>query len=62
MNVDEPLRVIKAKCLDCSGGCARLAEQCEVKECPLYAYRPAAPKRGKKKEKQISIFELEEIK
>ena len=59
MDTDELLKAIKKKCLDCSCGCMRLVEQCEVKDCALYAYRPQRPKRTKKKEKQLTIFDME---
>ena len=59
MDTDELLRAIKKKCLDCSCGCMRSVEQCEVKDCALYAYRPQRPNRTKKKEKQLTIFDME---
>lgn len=34
-----PLKAIKAKCKDCSGGSIAEAKRCTVKECPLYPYR-----------------------
>lgn len=33
------MRAIRLKCLDCSGGSAREVEECEVRECPLFAFR-----------------------
>ena len=59
MDTDELLKAIKKKCLDCSCGCMRSVEQCEVKDCALYAYRPQRQKRTKKKEKQLTIFDME---
>ena len=34
-----PLKAIRAKCLDCSGGSAREVRECAVKDCPLFCYR-----------------------
>ncbi len=34
-----PLKAIRAKCLDCSGGSATEARECPCKGCELYPYR-----------------------
>lgn len=34
-----PLKVIRAKCLDCCGGSAKEVRLCTAKDCPLYLYR-----------------------
>lgn len=34
-----PLRAIRAKCLDCSGGSRQEITLCPVKECPLHPFR-----------------------
>jgi hypothetical protein len=34
-----PLKAIRAKCLDCSGGSFREVKECPIEDCPLYAYR-----------------------
>lgn len=34
-----PLRAIRSKCLDCSGGSAMEVRECTVKQCALYPYR-----------------------
>lgn len=34
-----PLKAIRAKCLECSGGRRSEVERCQIRECPLYAYR-----------------------
>ena len=34
-----PVRAIRAKCLDCSGGQVSEIKECTVYSCPLYTYR-----------------------
>lgn len=34
-----PMRAIREKCLDCSGGSHAEVSQCTVEGCPLFAYR-----------------------
>lgn len=34
-----PMKAIRRKCLDCSNGHIREVACCQVKDCPLYAYR-----------------------
>lgn len=34
-----PLRAIREKCLDCSGGSRQELSQCPVKGCPLHPFR-----------------------
>ncbi len=34
-----PIKAIRAKCLDCSGGQFKEVRLCSVKSCPLYEYR-----------------------
>jgi hypothetical protein len=34
-----PMRAIRAKCLDCSGGSKKEVELCQVKDCPLWCFR-----------------------
>jgi len=34
-----PLKAIRAKCLDCSGGSAQEVRKCPVKTCPLWPFR-----------------------
>jgi len=34
-----PIRAIRAKCLDCSGGSAQEVRLCVIRDCPLYPYR-----------------------
>lgn len=36
---DSPLKAIRKKCLDCSGGQAKEVENCWAKDCPLYLFR-----------------------
>jgi len=33
------MKALRAKCLDCSGGSAREAKLCVIRECPLWVYR-----------------------
>lgn len=39
MNKLTPIKAIKAKCIDCSGGIRKEVELCTATECPLYEYR-----------------------
>jgi len=34
-----PMRALRAKCLDCSGGSPMEVKYCVIPECPLWAYR-----------------------
>ena len=34
-----PMKAIRAKCLECSGGQFKEVRLCPVKNCPLYEYR-----------------------
>ncbi len=34
-----PIKAIRKKCLDCSGGEHKEIEGCPITECPLYPYR-----------------------
>ena len=34
-----PVKAIRMKCLDCSGGSRTEAERCQVKDCALYPFR-----------------------
>ena len=34
-----PIKAIRAKCLDCSGGSSNEVKLCEMTECSLYPYR-----------------------
>lgn len=34
-----PMRAIRAKCLDCSGGYSNEVASCPITDCPLYSYR-----------------------
>ena len=60
MKEEEILKAIRAKCLECSCGSIKSAEECEVKICALYPYRPRMPTKPEKKRrewKQTTIFE-----
>lgn len=47
-----PLKAIRAKCLDCSGGSAQEVRLCPVKDCPLFAYRMGRGNRKPMSEEQ----------
>jgi len=34
-----PVKAIRAKCLECSGGSYRDVRECLIPECPLYPFR-----------------------
>jgi hypothetical protein len=34
-----PMKAIRKKCLDCSGGSAREVSLCPITTCPIYSYR-----------------------
>jgi len=34
-----PLKAIRAKCIDCSGGSIKEVKLCVIPECPLYPFR-----------------------
>lgn len=34
-----PMKSIRARCLDCSGGSSKAVSGCPFKDCPLYEYR-----------------------
>ncbi len=37
--ITSPLKAIRANCIDCMGGYARLVSSCELVGCPLWPYR-----------------------
>ena len=39
MNSLTPMKAIRAKCLDCSGGHPKEVRLCPVTDCPLWPYR-----------------------
>ena len=34
-----PMKAIRARCLDCSGGSSKEVRSCTINDCPLYEYR-----------------------
>ena len=34
-----PLKAIRAKCIDCSGGQLKEVKECIITDCPLYPFR-----------------------
>ena len=51
-----PMKAIRAKCMDCSGGSFHEVRECPCVECPLYAYRS-----GHRPPKASDSIEDEEI-
>lgn len=43
-----PVKAIRAKCIDCSGGDKAEVRECVITECPLYPYRM-----GKRPKKEV---------
>lgn len=39
MEILTPVKAIRAKCLDCSGGSYDEVRNCPIKDCTLYPYR-----------------------
>lgn len=58
------LAVIRAHCLECSGGSRLEVRNCRVPDCKLYPYRKCEdkPKTSKKKKKneQFTVFDVME--
>ncbi len=67
MKITTPIKSIRKKCLDCSGGLPKEVRSCPANDCPLHPYRfgknPArkgiAPNRSKIVKK--SLGELDKI-
>lgn len=39
LGIPRPLKAIREKCIDCSGGSEKEVRECVVKNCALYHYR-----------------------
>ena len=52
-----PLRAIKYKCVDCSGGNRAEVRNCTVTMCSLWPFRPGARVRGHQLEQWMEKFE-----
>lgn len=37
--VRTPIKAIRAKCIDCSGGVPKEVRECPIEDCPIYPYR-----------------------
>lgn len=37
--IRSPIKAIRAKCLDCSGGQKQEIKYCPIEQCPLFAFR-----------------------
>ena len=58
---EDVLRAVRLKCLDCSGNSQKLADRCNIRDCPLFPYRSlramGEQKKMPKNMQQISIFD-----
>ena len=54
VDAEELLRVIRAKCRDCSGGSKQMVKQCQTYDCKLYPYRCCGAFT------QVDMFRIEE--
>lgn len=52
-----PIKAIRAKCIDCSGGQAKEVRLCPIKKCSLYPYRMG---RRPTEEEQVELEKLSE--
>lgn len=52
MNATTLLKVIRKKCLDCSGDVRKEVQECPLKDCPLWEYRLGDPKKKKSKDEE----------
>jgi hypothetical protein len=52
MKVLRPMKAIRAKCVECSGGNRAEVRQCEIEDCPLWPYRLG--RRPKKQAKEVN--------
>lgn len=43
-----PMKAIRKKCLECSGGSAKEVRECKVRTCALFAYRSGEKPKGDK--------------
>ena len=50
MDTSTPLKSIRSKCLECSGGVRKEVENCTVGECPLFYFRFGKNPFSKRKE------------
>ena len=59
--LEDVLRAVRLKCLDCSGNSQKLVDRCNIRDCPLFPYRSLRTMGGRKKPtknmRQISIFD-----
>ena len=54
---DTPLKAIRKKCVDCSGGSRKEVEHCHIEECSLFPYRFGMnPRTAAEKGKKVSNF------
>jgi hypothetical protein len=57
-----PIKAIRRKCLDCSGGSYKEVKECPVVDCPLYEYRIGKnPKRKLKSTSKMPILSKNSI-
>ena len=59
--LEDVLRAVRLKCLDCSGNSQKLVDRCNIRDCPLFPYRSlrtmSERKKPTKNMRQISIFD-----
>ena len=65
MTVNQLLKIIRSKCLDCCGGSRIEADECEIITCPLHEYRSGEwidkrTLRSKKKNEKSNDFPTNE--
>ncbi|MEW6195601.1 MAG: hypothetical protein AB1521_10650 [Bacteroidota bacterium] len=56
-----PVKAIKAKCLDCSGGSKKEVRECIIQDCPLYTFRLGKNPNRKLKKNGFSTTEKKSI-
>lgn len=54
-----PVKAIRAKCLECSCGRRSEVERCQIRECPLYAYRHG--KNPNRKPRELTEIQRERL-
>jgi hypothetical protein len=54
-----PIKAIRAKCLDCSGGSYKEVEDCLIPDCPIYLYRLGRRPNEQERQYIIKLIEKE---
>jgi len=58
--ITSPIKAIRAKCVDCSGGSVYEVKSCPITDCPLYVFR--AGKNPFRKKRVLTPAQRENIK